>query len=103
MKKKILVKILIISLLSVYLLTACSTSQNISSQVVEKQVELTDAEIAERFIANNKNIIILKDQGVFASGGTVTEPVEGEYDYTKNWQDTTRKGTIAHVDHANTF
>ncbi len=103
MKKKKLVKILAISLLSVNLLSACATSQNVTPQVVEKQVELTDAEIAERFIANNKNLIILKDQGVFASGGTVTEPVEGEYDYTKNWQDATRKGTTAHVDHANTF
>ena len=39
-----------------------SVQLNISSQVVEKQVELTDAEIAERFIANNKNLIISKKQ-----------------------------------------
>lgn len=42
-------------------------------------------------------------QGVFSSGGRVTAPVPGEYDATKNWLDMSRKGTTAHVDHANTF
>lgn len=42
-------------------------------------------------------------QGVFSSGGRVTVPVPGEYDATKNWLDMSRKGTTAHVDHANTF
>lgn len=40
-------------------------------------------------------------QGIFSSGGTVTEPVEGEYDPTQNWMDPTLAGTTAHVDHAN--
>lgn len=40
-------------------------------------------------------------QGIFSSGGTVTEPVEGEYDPTTNWLDPTLAGTTAHVDHAN--
>ena len=42
-------------------------------------------------------------QGVFSSGSRVTAPVPGEYDATKNWLDMSRKGTTAHVDHANTF
>lgn len=41
------------------------------------------------------------DQGIFSSGGTVTEPVEGEFDPTTNWLDMTRAGNTAHVDHAN--
>ena len=40
---------------------------------------------------------------MFSSGGTVTEPVEGEYDPTTNWMDITRAGNTAHVDHANVF
>ena len=42
-------------------------------------------------------------QGVFSSGGRVTEPVPGVYDASRNWLDPERKGTTAHVDHANTF
>ncbi|MBR1689757.1 MAG: S-layer homology domain-containing protein [Oscillibacter sp.] len=40
-------------------------------------------------------------QGMFSSGGTVTEPVPGAYDPTTNWLDVTRAGNTAHVDHAN--
>lgn len=43
----------------------------------------------------------IADQGMFSSGGTVTEPVEGEFDETTNWLDSTRAGNTAHVDHAN--
>lgn len=43
----------------------------------------------------------LAEQGMFSSGGTVTEPVEGEFDETTNWLDNTRAGNTAHVDHAN--
>lgn len=39
--------------------------------------------------------------GMFSAGGTVTEPVEGEYDPTTNWMDANRPGNTAHVDHAN--
>ena len=42
-------------------------------------------------------------QGMFSAGGTVTDPVPGEYDETKNWQDPTRAGNTMHVDHANVF
>ncbi len=40
-------------------------------------------------------------QGFFASGGSITEPLPGEYDEAKNWLDTTRAGNTAHIDHAN--
>jgi len=43
----------------------------------------------------------LIDIGMFSAGGTVTEPVEGEYDPTTNWMDANRPGNTAHVDHAN--
>ncbi len=43
----------------------------------------------------------LADIGMFSAGGTVTEPVEGEYDPTQNWMDVNRPGNTAHVDHAN--
>jgi len=52
---------------------------------------------------STQNGIVIEKQGVFSSGGRVTEPVEGEYDPTQNWLDMTRKGTTSHVDHANTF
>ena len=42
-------------------------------------------------------------QGVFASGGTVTEPVAGDYAPEKSWLDQTRAGNTAHIDHASTF
>lgn len=47
--------------------------------------------------------IQISRQGVFSSGGTVTAPLPGTYDYTRNWLDPDRKGTTTHVDHANTF
>lgn len=50
-----------------------------------------------------KDAIVIKKQGVFSSGGTVTDPIPGKYDETKNWLDQTRAGTTTHVDHANTF
>ena len=47
--------------------------------------------------------LVIARQGMFSSGGTVTEPVAGEYDATRNWLDPTRAGNTAHVDHANVF
>ena len=47
--------------------------------------------------------LVIEKQGVFSSGGRVTEPIAGEYDPTQNWMDPERKGTTTHVDHANTF
>lgn len=49
----------------------------------------------------DENLLQIADQGIFSSGGTVTEPVPGEFDETTNWLDSTRAGNTAHVDHAN--
>lgn len=49
------------------------------------------------------NGLLIEKQGVFSSGGRVTDPISGEYDATQNWLDMERKGTTTHVDHANTF
>jgi pimeloyl-ACP methyl ester carboxylesterase len=45
--------------------------------------------------------LMIAGQGMFSAGGTVTAPVDGEYDPTQNWMDATRAGNTAHVDHAN--
>ena len=47
--------------------------------------------------------LVIEKQGVFSSGGRVTEAIPGEYDPTQNWLDQERKGTTTHVDHANTM
>ena len=47
--------------------------------------------------------LVIDKQGVFSSGGRITNPIPGEYDPTTNWLDSERKGTTTHVDHANTF
>ncbi|MBQ3654169.1 MAG: alpha/beta fold hydrolase [Synergistaceae bacterium] len=47
--------------------------------------------------------INIAKQGVFSSGGTVTEPLPGEFNVAENWLDFTRAGNTAHVDHANVF
>ena len=52
-------------------------------------------------IAIDENTLQIAEQGMFSSGGTVTEPVAGEFDSTTNWLDLTRAGNTAHVDHAN--
>lgn len=51
----------------------------------------------------DSDVLMIAKQGMFSSGGTVTEPVEGEYDPTMNWMDPARPGNTAHVDHANVF
>ncbi len=43
----------------------------------------------------------IQKQGIFSSGGSVTPPLTGRYDETKNWLDKSRAGNTAHVDHAN--
>ena len=57
---------------------------------------------AEEHAAEMDYLAIAK-QGMFSAGGTVTEPVEGDYDPTTSWTDPTRAGNTAHVDHANVF
>lgn len=50
---------------------------------------------------NAKEPLVIAEQGMFSSGGTVTEPVKGEYDPSTNWMDAARPGNTAHVNHAN--
>lgn len=61
------------------------------------------AGLSQQANAQDTSVLQIKKQGVFSSGGSVTAPIPGEYDYTKNWLDPERKGTTTHVDHANTF
>lgn len=52
-------------------------------------------------LTSQENGLAIKEEGMFSSGGTVTEAVQGEFDETTNWLDNTRKGNTAHIDHAN--
>ena len=65
---------------------------------------VTRAQVAQALeqakITRTQTLVIAK-QGMFSSGGTVTEPVEGEFDSTTNWLDADRSGNTAHVGHAN--
>jgi len=47
------------------------------------------------------NPLVIRKQGIFSSGGTVTKPLPGTYDVKRNWLDLTRAGNTGHVDHAN--
>ncbi len=47
--------------------------------------------------------LVIREQGVFSAGGTVTEPLPGELNVSENWLDFSRAGNTAHVDHANVF
>ena len=47
--------------------------------------------------------LAIRKQGIFSAGGTVTEPLPGEFNVSENWQDFTRAGNTAHVDHVNVF
>lgn len=51
----------------------------------------------------NKEILRIARQGVFSAGGTVTEPLAGDYNPVLGWTDPARAGNTAHVDHANVF
>ena len=76
-----------------------------TSEDVEQEENITPAEREETSApdAISSDVLMIARQGMFSSGGTVTEPVEGEYDPTTNWMDITRAGNTAHVDHANVF
>lgn len=56
---------------------------------------------SEQDAQSDPDALEIADQGIFSSGGTVTEPAAGEFDPTTNWLDSTRAGNTAHVDHAN--
>ena len=83
------------AVLSVSILTACSSSPSSGTQ------GKTESTTTEASADNDSSVLTIAKQGMFSSGGTVTEPVEGEFDETTNWLDNTRAGNTAHVDHAN--
>ena len=100
MKRK-LTAILAAFAITVTALSGCSgtdsgsTGENTAS--AETVADMTDTDTAEA------DTLVIRSQGMFSSGGTVTEPVPGEYDPTTNWLDTERPGNTAHIDHANVF
>lgn len=63
----------------------------------------TDGNASSSDLLGSYGILRIAKQGMFSAGGTVTDPVPGEYDETKNWQDPIRAGNTMHVDHANVF
>ena len=81
------------TIIAVSALTACGASTAPAENTQPAAVETSE---------NDGSLHIAK-QGMFSSGGTVTEPVAGDYDPSKSWLDDTRAGTTAHVDHANVF
>ncbi|MBQ6969294.1 MAG: hypothetical protein IJP85_03090, partial [Synergistaceae bacterium] len=42
--------------------------------------------------------LVIREQGIFSAGGTVTEPIPGEFNVSENWLDFSRAGNTAHVD-----
>lgn len=72
--------------------------RDISDAVGGFDVDFKDDTI---LLTSKENGLSLKEEGMFSSGGTVTTPVEGEFNSTTNWLDSTRAGNTAHVDHAN--
>lgn len=95
------------------LMTSCANSGTTAATAAataaaEETAAETDARAAdgeedtsEEMAAVPEGALVIARQGMFSSGGTVTEPVEGEFDETTNWLDLTRAGNTAHVDHAN--
>ena len=73
--------------------------RDISDTVGGFDVDFKDDTIA--LSSKASDALSIAEEGMFSSGGTVTEPAEGEFDETTNWLDGTRAGNTAHVDHAN--
>lgn len=72
--------------------------RDISDAVGGFDVDFNDDTIV---LTSQEKGLSIKEEGMFSSGGTVTEAVDGEFDETTNWLDGTRAGNTAHVDHAN--
>ena len=93
-------KLIISAILAAVLLAGCAQSTAVTSPQTASSE--TTAAAAENSQDEDGTLRIAK-QGMFSAGGTITDPVPGEYDDTKNWQDPTRAGNTMHVDHANVF
>ncbi len=110
MKKSILSVILTASILVGCGAQTLNSENAVSSVNTSDSVETSAEEISPGKEATeseetsmDRDVLMIADQGMFSSGGTVTDPVAGEYDPTKSWMDDTRAGNTAHVDHANVF
>lgn len=75
--------------------------RDIADTVGGFNVDFKDDTIVLSSQKGEASFLALKDEGMFSSGGTVTKMIDGEFDSTTNWLDSTRKGNTAHVDHAN--
>ena len=84
----------------VLLLSACCAPAAMAAQA-ETALQ-TESAVSED-TTREDDVLRIAQQGMFSAGGTVTDPVPGDYDETKNWQDPTRAGNTMHVDHANVF
>lgn len=99
MKLKKYIALALAGALSLSLLAGCGRQSNTptggSSGAPSDQSQLqTGAQVPE-------GALVIKEQGMFSSGGTVTKPVAGDYDAATNWLDAARPGNTAHVGHAN--
>ena len=63
----------------------------------------TSAKTPTPATAYKTGALSIAKQGLFSSGGTVTEPVPGTYNPALSFMDPTLAGTTAHIDHANVF
>ena len=99
-RKKIAVLLSILMLSAGF--TACneSTSAENTEETAETE-EVSETEAPTEAETENDNLLRIAQQGIFSSGGIVTKAVEGDYNPEKSWQDTSRAGNTAHVDHAN--
>lgn len=98
-------------------LTACGSAaenipaeqpaETVSEELIGETEEITAETDAEEDKqggqAADSDVLQIAKQGMFSTGGTVSDPVEGEYNPTTNWMDAERPGNTVHVDHANVF
>ena len=111
MKRRRMITMLMAGIMTVSLLAGCSSQTDNAQGSADTQRDSSQEENTlpvegEESPAPNtvpSDVLMIARQGMFSSGGTVTEPVEGDYDPTTNWMDVTRAGNTAHVDHANVF
>ncbi len=101
MKRK-LTAILAAFAITVTALSGCNDNNNTDNGSDAKSAASAET-VAGTTDTAESDTLVIKSQGMFSSGGTVTEPVPGEYDPTTNWLDTERSGNTAHIDHANVF
>ena len=83
--------------------TDLGTPQTEADSKVQQETDAAVEEEEKGDLASEEDVLRIARQGMFSAGGTVTDPVEGEYDPTTNWLDAARPGNTAHVDHANVF